>query len=427
MKFDVENLAATKKRLKVEVSSEEVDAALDRAYSELNRSVKVEGFRPGHAPRALLEKRYSKSVHAEVLERLVPEVYFKAVEQAGLVPVERPNFEGGELSIKKGEPLIFVASLDVKPEFELADYKTLEVKDEPVVVTDEELDAAIKDLREMHSTLETVEEDRPSVTDDHLVIDFEGIVDDKPLAGGKGENYPLQLGSGSFIPGFEEQLTGVKKGDAIDVKVKFPEDYKYKEVAGKDALFKVVVKEIKKKVLPEVDDEFAKDLRLGDTLAELRDKLREDIALYKKKDVVAHQKHQIMQELEKRNQGFELPASMVEKELRGLMMRAQQEQMRSGKNADEIDLKALEAEFRPNAETRVRVTLILGQIAVKEGVRVTDQELESGLKRIAAESGYSSQALHDLYQRRDGSLEGLRSTLGEDKVLDLLLSRAAKS
>ena len=181
------------------------------------------------------------------------------------------------------------------------------------------------------------------------------------------------------------------------------------------------------KVLPEVDDEFAKDLRLGDTLAELRDRVRQDIELYKRKDVVAHQKEQIMRELEKRNSGFELPASMVEKELRGLMMRAQQEQMRSGKNADEIDLKALESELRPNAETRVRITLILGAIAVKEGVRVTDQELESGLKRIAAEGGYSAQALRDLYQRRDGSLEGLRSTLGEDKVLDMLLSQAARA
>lgn len=424
MKLDVENLGATKRRLKVEIPHEEVDAALENAYKELNKGVKVPGFRPGHVPRGILEKRYGESVEAEVAEKLVPRFYFKAVEEAGVFPVDSPSFEDKSMKLKKGQSLTFTATVEVRPDFTLAPYRGIEITAEELAVTDEELAEALEEVRDVHSTLETVEEDRPTAKGDYLVIDFEGFVGDKAIEGGRAENYTLHLGSGTFIPGFEEQLEGKTRG-AAEVKVRFPDDYKNKELAGKDAVFKVALKEIKKKVLPELDDELAKSLGLGQTLDEMKEKLKKDILGYKERGLKSRQKDMIMKELARMNQ-FELPASMVEKEFRALATRRYQDMVQTGGGSG-FDMKAFEAEARPAAEERVKVTLILSEIADKEGISVSDAELEAGIRKLAAESGYNPQRIRELYEKRDGSLEGLRGIITEDKVLEFLLAEAKKA
>ena len=427
MKFDVEELSATKKKIKVVIPAEEVDKALDKAYVELNAQVKVDGFRPGKTPRSILERRYSESVEADVLEKLVPHYYYQAISESKAVPVETPAFEEKELKLKKGQPLTFTAVVEVRPEFELAEYKGVEVKDEKPEVTDEELDEALEEIREVHSTLETVEEDRPAQKGDHVIIDFEGFVDGKPLEGGKAENYALPLGTGTFIPGFEEQLEGAKTGEERELDVRFPDDYKNKELAGKDAVFKVKVGELKKKVKAELDGELAKDLGLGSTVEELKEKIKNDILGYKERAVGYRQKEEIVQEILKRNT-FELPESLVEKEVRALVIRKHQDLLRAGQTPSQVgfDLKAFEAESKPKAEERVKTALILAAVAEKEDISVSDSELEAGIRNMAVEMGTTPQRIKELYEKKEGNLESVRAAMGEEKVLDFLLKEARK-
>ncbi len=428
MKFDVEELGATKRRLKIEAPPEDIAAALDRAYKELNKTVKIDGFRPGKAPRSIIEKRYSESVEADVLERVVQESYVKAVEGSGIYPVANPTIAEKSLKLKKGEPLAFTAEVEVRPDYTLSEYKGVEVKDEPVDVTEKELDEAIEELRQMHSTLETVEEDRPAKADDHVLIDFEGFLGDKPIEGGKAENYTLHLGSGTLIPGFEEQVEGMEKGTDRSINVKFPDDYRDKQLAGNDVVFKIKLKEIKKKVLPEVDGEFAKDLRLGDNVEGLRDRLKADIISYKKLDQAALQKREIIKALLEKNQ-FELPESLVEREVRSLVLRRHQELIKSGQTPKEagFDLKAFQDEAKPLAEEKVKTSLILTAIAEKEGITVSDQELERYIRAMSAETGYPPDEIKKLYQKKEGGLDTIRAALGEEKVMDFLLQEAKKS
>ena len=428
MKLDVEELTATKKRLKIEIPVDAIETAMTEAYKDLNKSVKVDGFRPGKTPRAILEKRYNKDVEANVLERIVPEYYARALDEAKVNPVEKPAIEGGTLKIKKGEPLTFSAAVEIRPRFEPAEYKGMEIKSEPVEVLDSEIDEAVEELRAMHSTLETVLEDRPAVKGDFVVIDFDGYVNGSPIDGGKAENYPLELGSNSMITGFEDQLEGARAGEERELHVKFPDGYRNKGLSGQEASFKVTVKELKKKVLPEVDGELARDLGLGESVEDIRAAAAKDLAAMKSRISDARQKEQIIRELVLANT-FELPPSMVENEYRQTMIRRYQELTKSGQTLNQAggELKEFETQARTIAQDRVRTTLVLAEIAEREGIAVSDAELESGLRRIAAESGYSPNDVKDLYKKREGDLEGLRAMMGEDKVLDFLLAAAKKS
>ena len=419
MKFEIEELAKTRKRLKVEISSEDISAALNKAYAELNKSVKVEGFRPGHVPREILEKKYGKSVEADVLERIIPVNYFQAVRDAGIIPVDEPKFAESDFKIKKGEPVSFTAEVEVRPEISL-DYNGIEVPEE-------ELSSELLELRDVNSTLEAVSEDRPAAKGDFAVIDFEGFTNGASIPGGKAENYPLNLGSESFIPGFEEQVMGMKNGDSKEITVTFPEGYKSADLAGKEAVFKITLKDIKKKILPDLDDEFAKDTRIAESLDELKAKVREDILNVKRRNQAEMQKGKIMEELGKRHD-FELPQSLVDREIGSLKARKRRELLSSGLKPEEAgaEMKRFEEEAVKMASERVKVSLVLAAISDKEGVRVSDQELEQGIQRLAAQMGHNPKDLKELYSRREGGMEALRGMLGEEKTLELVLSQSKK-
>lgn len=427
MNVDIEELSKVKRRMKVEIPVDAINAALDEAYRELNKTAKVDGFRKGKTPRHILEKRYCEGVEAEVIQKLVPDYYIKAVEHTKLHPVANPAIEESALKLKKGQPLTFSASVEVRPDFELAQYKGLEVTDEKVEVTDEDMEEAIKEVRTMHSTLETVDEDRPAVKDDFVVIDFEGFIDGVAFDGGKANNYPLQLGSGKFIEGFEDQLIGAKKGDEKDVTVKFPSDYKNDKLAGKDAVFKVKVGELKKQVLPELDDELAKDLGMGDTVDALKSRIKEDILEAKKRELESRQKAQIIKTLAENNK-FDLPPSMVEEEYRAMLVHHYQEMMRSGLTPQQagFDMKEFEARFKPIAEDRVRTSLVVSAIAEKEKIEATDEDLQKFIRNLSIHSGKSVREIMELYQKREGGISELREGVIEEKVFDLLIAEAKK-
>ena len=426
MKFEIEELAKTRKRLKVEISAEDINTALNKAYAELNKSVKIEGFRPGHAPRGILEKKYGKSVEADVIERIIPVNYLQAVRESGIVPVDEPKFSENDFRIKKGEPLSFTAEVEVRPDISL-NYSDIEVPEEELSVSDEELSSALEELRDVNSTLEAVAEDRPAAEGDFAVIDFEGFINGAPIPGGKAENYPLNLGSGSFIPGFEEQATGMKKGEEKEITVTFPESYKSADLAGKEAVFKIALKDIKKKILPELDDEFAKDTRIAESLEEMKAKVREDILGIKRRNQAERQKDRIMEELGKRHD-FELPQSLVDRETGSLKAKKRRELMSSGLKPEEAgaEMKRFEEEAVKMASERVKVSLVLAAISDREGVRVSDQELDLGIQRLAAQTGHNPRDLKELYMRREGGMEALRGMLGEDKTLELVLSQAKR-
>jgi len=427
MKLDVEELGATKRRLKVEIPVEDIETALDKAYKDLNKSVKVDGFRPGKAPRAILEKRYNEGVSADLVEKLVPHYYSLAVKEARIYPVASPSIDDQSLSVKKGQPLAFTATVEVRPNFELGDYKALEVTEEAVEVTDDETAKAIDEIRDMQSTLDTVEEDRPSVNGDHLIIDFEGFIEDKSINGAKAENYDLELGSNTLIPGFEEQLVGAKKGEDKEVKVAFPADYRNKELAGREAAFKVAVKDLKVKTLPVLDDAFAASVAPGLTVATLKEKVAADILATKKREMAARQKSQIVDALTERH-SFEVPLSMVETETRALITRRYKEISQMGLTPAQagLDISNMQAEFKATAEKRARAAIILMSIAEKENLDVTDEDLLATIKRMSAETGHSPQEIMEIYKKRDGSLEELRSVMAEEKVMEFLLSSAKK-
>lgn len=427
MNVEVEELSPVKKRLKVEVPVEAITAALDKAYTELNKSAKVDGFRKGKTPKHILEKRYSESVEEDIIQKLVPDYYIKAVEHAALHPVANPNIEQSALKLKKGQPLAFSATVEVRPDFELAEYKGIEIPDEPVDVTEADMEQALAEVRGMHSTLETVEEDRAADKDDFVVIDFEGFIDGVAFDGGKANNYPLQLGSGKFIEGFEGQLIGAKKGEEKDVNIKFPVDYKNEKLAGKDAVFKVSVVELKKQVLPALDDELAKDLNLGDTVEDMKARIKEDILEAKKRELVSRQRTELIKELAARH-SFELPPSMVDAEYRAMLMHHYQEMVRSGLTPQQagFDMTEFEARFKPIAQDRVKTSLVVTAIAEKEDVQATDDDLHAFIKNLSMQSGKSVREIMEIYQKREGGLAELRDGVIEDKVFDLLVANATK-
>ena len=268
MQVKVENAGKNVVQLEIEVDAETFDQGLQKSFVKNAKRFNIPGFRRGKAPRHLVERYYGEHVlYEDAINEVCPEAYEKAIEENDINPVDRPEIDIKQIG--KGQPLIFTATVTVKPDVELGQYKGVEVEKTTAVVTDEDVEKEIERVRERNSRLITVE-DRPAASGDTVTIDFEGFIDGVAFEGGKGTDYNLVLGSGTFIPGFEEQLTGASKGEEKEVNVTFPEDYHSKDLAGKDVVFRVTVKEIRVKELPELDDEFAKDVSEFETLEEYR-------------------------------------------------------------------------------------------------------------------------------------------------------------
>ena len=305
-----EKLEGNQGKLTVEVDAETFSKALDQAFNKVKKQVTVPGFRKGRVPRKIFEQRFGvEALYQDALDIVLPDAYAVAVEETGIEPVSQPEVDIEQIG--KGQPLIFTATVTVKPEVKLGEYKGLEVKKIDTDVTDEDVDKELELLQKRHAEL-VVKEDEPAENGDTVVIDFEGFVDDEAFEGGKAENYSLELGSGSFIPGFEDQLVGVKSGDELEVNVTFPEEYHAEELAGKPAVFKVKVHEVKSLVLPELDDEFAVDV---DDEVETLEALKEKIKNRLKEEKEHRAKHEIENALLEKvseNAEIDIPEVMVE-------------------------------------------------------------------------------------------------------------------
>ena len=388
MSLQVEQLEHNMAKLTIEVSAEELEGALQKAYQKQKSRINVPGFRKGKVPRQLIEKMYGPEIfYDDAANALIPEAYSKAYDESGLEIVSQPKIDVTQ--IEKGKPFIFTALVATRPEVTLGEYKGLEVDKVSTRVTQKEVDAKIQEEAEKNAR-EVVVTDRPVADGDEVILDFEGFVDGEAFEGGKAENHSLEIGSGQFIPGFEDQMIGMTCENEKDVVVTFPEDYQATELAGKEATFKVTVHEIKEKVLPEADDELAKDVNIEgvETLDQLKDHIKAQLKSQKENEVenkFFSDLTQALIECCKVEDSEALLNSELDTMLREVEMNLQQQGLSfelyeqfTGKNKD-----AIKADLTDQAKDRVKLNLILAAIVEAENIEVTDEERNSELETIA--------------------------------------------
>ncbi|WP_042354872.1 trigger factor [Bacillus rubiinfantis] len=416
-----EKLEGNRGVLTVEVSADKVSEGLDAAFKKVVKQVNVPGFRKGKMPRPLFEKRFGvESLYQDALDILLPEAYGNAIDETGIEPVDRPEIDIEQM--EKGKELIFKATVTVKPEVTLGEYKGLEIEELDTTVTDEDVQKELESLQKRHAEL-VLKEEGTAELGDTVVIDFEGFVDGEAFEGGKAENYSLELGSNSFIPGFEEQLVGLAAGESKDVEVTFPEEYHATELANKPALFKVTVHEIKAQELPELDDEFAKDVDDEvETLDALKDKLRNRLEESKKHDADHHLKDSLVEKAAE-NAQVEIPEVMIDNEVNRMLQEFEQRLQMQGMNLELYyqfsgqDEKALREQMKEDAGKRVKVNLTLEAIAKAENVEATDDDVNAELEKMA--SMYNMTV--DNIKAALGGVEGIKDDLKLQKAVDFLI------
>ncbi|MEC5422018.1 trigger factor [Virgibacillus sp. C22-A2] len=411
--------------LTIEVEPEKFDQALDQAFKKVSKDVQIPGFRKGKIPRKIFENRFGvESLYQDAVDIVLPDAYVAAIDETGIEPVAQPDVDIE--TIEQGKPLVFTAKVTVKPEVTLGDYKGLEVEEQTVEVTDEEVDQDLENQRQQQAEL-VVKEEGNVEEGDTVVMDFEGFMDDVAFEGGKGENHSLEIGSGQFIPGFEEQLVGKETGEDTEVELTFPEDYHAEELAGKKATFKVKIHEIKSKELPELDDEFAKDIdEEVETLDELKKKKREQLEEQKKQDA-ENQKRETLIEKASDNAQVDVPEAMVDTELDQMVKEFEQRLQAQGMTMEMYaqfsgqDESALKEQMKDDAEKRVKTNLTLEAIVTEEKLEATDEDLSAELEKMASMYGTE---VDQLKQMLGGNTDALKGDLKMRKAIDFLVEHS---
>lgn len=426
MKVNLEKIENNVVALEIEVDQEKFSEAVEKAFRKLAPKVNIPGFRKGKAPRAMVERKLSKEyIWEEAVDFIVPEAYFEAIKETNIEPINRPSVD--VVQMEDGKPFIFKATVEVRPEVKLGDYIGLEAEKSSVEISDEDVQNELKKLQERHAQLVPVE-DGAAELQDLTVIDFEGFVDGVAFPGGKGTDYSLELGSGSFIPGFEEQLVGVKTGEEKEVKVVFPENYHAAELAGKDAVFKVAVKGIKRKELAALDDEFAKDVSELETLEELKADIRNKL----EKEAERKAEHDLKDGLvDKAVAGSEVtvPGTMIEQRIDSMMENMNQRLGMQGLSVEDYlkysgtTVEEFRNNYRERAEKEVRVDLVLEAIAKAENIEVSDEDIESRVQEMAGQYKQDP-AVFRQWMENGGNLEPLKKSIVIDKTVDFIVERA---
>lgn len=422
-----EKLEGNRGVLTVEVEAEQVNKGLDAAFNKVVKQINVPGFRKGKMPRQMFEKRFGvEALYQDALDFILPEAYATAVEEAGIDPVDRPEIDVEKM--EKGENLIFKATVTVKPEVKLGEYKGLEVEAVSTEVTEEDVNKELARMQERFAEL-VVKEDGKAELGDTAVIDFEGFVDGVAFEGGKGENYSLELGSNSFIPGFEEQVVGLAAGEEKDIEVSFPEEYHAAELAGKPAVFKIKLHEIKTKQLPELDDEFAKDAdEEVETLAELKEKTQKSLEESKKNEAENAIREAVIEKATA-NAEVEIPEVMVETELDRMLQEFEQRLSMQGMNLELYfqfsgqDEAALKGQMKEDAEKRVRTNLVLEAIVAAENIEATEADVDAEIAKMA--EMYKMEA--EQIKAALGGTEGIKSDLAFRKAIEFLAENSKQA
>lgn len=418
MSLQLEKLEKNMAKLTIEVSAEELDKAIDTAYQKNKNKISIPGFRKGKAPRKMIEQMYGKEVfYEDAANELIPGAYEKALEECTEDIVSAPQID--VVQIEAGKPFIFTAEVALKPEVTLGQYKGVKVDKIDVEVSDEEVDAEIEKERDRNARTITVE-DRAVKDGDMTVIDFEGFVDGVAFEGGKGENYPLTIGSGAFIPGFEEALIGAEIGKETDVNVTFPEDYQASELAGKAAVFKCTVKEIKEKELPELDDEFASEVSEFDTMAEYKEDVKKNLADKKAADAKAAKEDAVIDAIVA-DAKMEIPDAMVETQQRQMVEDFAQRIQSQGLTMEQymqftgMNTAMLLEQVKPQALKRIQSRLVLEAVVAAEKLEATEEDFEEEVKVMA-----------EAYQMEADKVKELLAENGKKQVMeDICIKKAA--
>lgn len=421
MSVQVENLEHNMAKLTIEVSAESLEKALNSAYNREKNKISLPGFRKGKVPRQMIEKMYGPEVFYEAATNLLlQEEYPKAYDESGLDIVSQPSIE--VVQIEKGKPFIFTAEVAVKPEVTLGKYKGVTVTKIDTSVTDDEIDAEIEKQR--NNNARTVSVERGIEDGDTAVIDFEGFVDDQPFDGGKGENYDLVIGSHSFIDNFEEQLIGKKTGDEIDVNVTFPKEYHAEELAGKPALFKVKIHEVKAKELPELDDEFVQDVSEFDTLSEYKEDIRKRLTERKEKEARSAKEEEAVAKIVDKSQ-MDIPEAMIDHQvnvmindfannLAGQGLNFEQYMQFTGMTPDKF-----KEQVRPDALKQIQSSLVLEQIAKDENIEVTEEDITAEIEKMAAAYGMEADQLKDYV--KEAERDTMKKDIAVQKAVELIM------
>lgn len=421
MSLQVERLEHNMAKLTIEVSAEDLEKALQNAYNKQKKNISVPGFRKGKVPRQMVEKMYGAEVfYEDAANALIPEAYAKAYDECELTLASQPEIEVTQ--IEKGKPFIFTALVAVRPEVKLGEYKGVEVDKYSNRVTAKEIDAKLEEERNKNARTITVE-GRPVQNDDEVILDFEGFVDGVPFEGGKGENYNLTIGSGTFIPGFEEQLIGVEAEKEVEVNVTFPEDYHSEDLKGKAATFKCTVHEIKAKELPELDDEFAAEVSEFDTLEELKADIKAKIKDQKVAEGKKAQEDQAIDAVIAASE-MDIPEAMVKTEARQMVESFAQRIQQQGLTMDQymqftgMTVDKMLEEMMPQAEKRIQTRLVLEAIVDAENITISDEKLDEEVAKMA--EMYSMKAEELKSYMGEGEKEQMKKDIAIEEAVKVI-------
>ena len=427
MSLQVEKLEKNMAKLTIEVSAEDLDKAMEKAYQKQKSRISLPGFRKGKAPRKMIESMYGKGVFMEdAVNSLVPQEYTKALGECDLDIVSQPEINVTQM--EPGKALIFTADVAVKPEVTLGDYKGVEVPKSEIAVTDEEVDAEVKKEQDKNARTVAVE-DRAAANGDITTIDFEGFVDGVAFDGGKGTDYALTLGSGTFIPGFEDQLVGANAGDHVEVKVTFPEEYQAKELAGKEAVFQCDVKKIETKEVPELDDEFAKDVSEFDTLAEYKEDVKKKLTEKKEKEArTAKENAAVDKAIE--NAQMDIPELMTKTECRQMMDDFSRRMQQQGLSMEQYfqftgqSMDKMMEDMKPQALKRIQTRLVLEKVAEAENIQPSEEEITEEIQKMA--DAYKMEADKIREAIGESGLEQMKKDMAVQKAVTVIADAAVE-
>lgn len=423
MSVQVEKLENNMAKLTIEVAAEEFVAATKKAYNKNKNQISVQGFRKGKAPQAIIEKLYGASIfYEDAANDLIPGAYEAGAKESGLDITSYPSID--VVQVEKGKPFIFTAEVALRPDVELGEYKGVEIEKVSAEVTEEDIEAEIKKVQEQNAREVTV--DRPAENGDTVMIDYEGSVDGELFEGGSAEGYGLVLGSGSFIPGFEDQLVGASAGADVDVHVTFPEAYHADDLAGKEALFKVKVHEVKTKDYPIVDDEFAQDVSDFDTLEEYKEDLKKNLAEKKVQEAKAEKQQKVM-DVVVGNAKMDIPEAMVRKSTDDMMNQYAQELGAQGLSMDVyfkytgMTPQQLSEQLKPQALANIKNRLVLDAIVAAENIEITDDEIEAEIQRLAESWNMEADKVRSYMD-----VDLMRNDMSAQKALEMITDAAVE-
>lgn len=431
MKVEIKELGPVKRLIKIVIPEDVVNRKFNEVFSDINKKIHIPGFRQGKVPQHILERRFANEAKDDVVRSLLPDYYERAVNETGIIPVVQPMIEN--LTVSKNAPMSFTATVEIKPKFEVSNYTGIKLTRKKISVTEEDTDKVLKAMQEFYGELVVLEDDHTTVAGDYLLIDFEGFLDEKPMENGKAEGLLVRIGDKVLLEGFEEQLKGRKKGDEFEAKVEIPDGGRLKvpipgqplESVARIATFKVKIKEVKRKELPNIDEEFAKDAGAG-SVAELRERIKKDLLKRRESEAEASNKNLLLRKLVETHT-FELPSSLVEMEVEDIIEGTKQQILQSGKSPEDVGFnpEVARKEFHQQAMENVKSSLILEAIGDKEGITVQIEEMEDEIRRIAEGTKKPVDEVRRFLSLQEGVMEEIRARILGKKVLDFVYSKAA--